>query len=237
MTVDIEDFEFAIAERFRHALASPPTRSASTPRELATALTRGGPGMESSVSVTARAFFRIRRYFADVLDVDAQSIGPSTRCRDLLADHATRRIVWTHFREFLHLREAPRLYRPRRVEWPIAILTGTAGLTAMLGVAALSVIPALFFLAGALAAGGVIWALLRLTRPWAYEFVPAELTLGALAHYAVAYGSPILADLAQPANRGQTLEVIQSLARLEIGAPRVHPDATWEQLVRLAHAS
>lgn len=237
MSVDIEDFEFAVSERFHHALSREAVYSAPTPRELAAALMSHAAGGESRVSLTARGFYRIRRWMADVLDVDARSITPSTRLVDLLPDLAIRRLVWTHFREMLGIRQAPRLYRPRIVSWSIAILAGTAGLTAMLLAASITSSLPLFYSVGGVVAAASIWALSRLTLGWAYDFIPPGLTVGALAHYVVAYGSPVLGELALPVSRSQTLEVVQSLARLEIGARHVHPDATWEQLGDLARAS
>src|SRR5438034_11386036 len=112
MPVDIEDFEFAVYERFGQLLANGPRRSARTPRELATALAPAAPGLDSSVSVTARAFFRIRRCLADIAGIDVRSLNPATRCADLLPDLTTRRIVWAHFSQILRIRDAPHLHRP-----------------------------------------------------------------------------------------------------------------------------
>ncbi|MFL5614879.1 MAG: hypothetical protein ACJ796_14545 [Gemmatimonadaceae bacterium] len=238
MSVDLEDFEFAVAERFHRVFPLQAAYSARTSRELAAALAPDAPDLENPVSLTARAFYRIRSWVAEVLDIDPRSLSPSTRWADVLPDGATRRIAWAHLRDLLAIREAPRLHRPRAVTWPIAIVTSAVGLEVIFAVTAMGPAQGLLFLAaGEIVAGLIASALLRLTRAWAYEFVPPDLTLGAVAHYAVAYGSPILGDLAQPATRGQTLEVVQSLARLEIGAASVHPDATWEQLAHLARAS
>lgn len=237
MPVDIEDFEFAIAARFSHLLPREAAISGRTPRELVAALAPDSPGLESPVSLTVRAFYRIRQWVADVLDIDPRSVHPATRWVDLLPDHEIRRVVWAHFREMFGTREAPHLYRPRTVTWPIAFLASAAGLGVTSTVAATTSVRALIFSAGALVAGTVLWLLLRLTRASAHQFIPPDLTVGAVAHYAVAYGSPILGELALPTSRGQTLEVVQSLARLEIGSSRVHPDATWEQLARLDRAS
>ena len=49
MAVDIEDFEFAIAERFRHLLPREAANSARTPRELAAVLAPYSLGLESPV--------------------------------------------------------------------------------------------------------------------------------------------------------------------------------------------
>jgi hypothetical protein len=230
VSVDLEDFEFAVAERFHTRFADTTHISARTPRELAAALAADSPEHDMQVLITARAFYRIRRWLADVLDIDARSITPSTPCAELLRDKVIRRIVWNHLLELLQIRPAPGLYRPRLITWPIAILACATGLAAMSAIGTLVGPGSFGVLAGATTAMVTTWSLLRLTRVWAYDFLPAGLNVGALAHYAVAYGSPILGDLAQPANRSHTLEVIQSLAYLEIGASHAHPDATWAEL-------
>jgi hypothetical protein len=237
MSIDIEDFEFALAERFRsqlrlgESIVMPPT-----PRTLAALLARRRAAAPSPVSLTARAFFRIRAALADQLGLEPSAILPGTRCRDLMTDLTLRRAQWSHFRERLGIREAPRLARSGRLAWTIAIVTAAVMLAAAIG--ATAVLPTFpIFPMILLAGGAAVAAALRLTRHWARLFLPRDLTVGHLAHYAVAYGSSILGDCVHPATTSQTLEVIQSLARLEIGAPHLDPDANWEELDTLAHVS
>jgi hypothetical protein len=237
MSIDVEDFEFALAERFgallehHEAMVLP-----ATPRALAALLVRPRMGRASPVSVTARAFFRIRAGLADQLGIERSQILPGTRCCDLMPDIALRREQWNRFRRRLGLRQVPRLVRSSPLAWTIVVLSATAALVA--AIAAKVLLPAsLLSPAVLLASGGVIMVGLRVTRHRAVLFMPRDLTVGQLTHYAVAYGSPILGDAIDPSSTSQMLEVIQALARLEIGAPLVDPDSTWEELVDLAHAS
>jgi hypothetical protein len=237
MSIDIEDFEYALAERFRgrmphdESIIIPPTS-----RALAALLTRQSTASEASVSLTARAFFRIRAGLADQLGLERSQILPGTRCRDLMPDIALRCEQWNRFRQWLGLRQVPRLVRSSPLAWTIVVLSATAALVA--AIADKVVLPAsLLSPAVLLASSGVMAFALRVTRHRAMLFMPRDLTVGQLAHYAVAYGSPILGGAIDPASTSQTLEVIQSLARLEIGTPLVDPDATWEELVHLALAS
>jgi hypothetical protein len=232
MTIDIEDFEFALDKRFRHVLQNMEGTLPRTPREMAADLAADLPHVDSRVSVTARAFFRIRGWASTALDINPRSITPNTRWADLIPDRAARRRVWTDLRNTLNIREFSRLWlgRPSVIAWLIAIVTGAVGLGTFLMVATMTSVGSLFFLAGAGAAIITLWLLLRLTRRWAVEFRPANLTVGDVACHAVAYGSPILGEVTRPLNREQTLEVVQALAIVEIGSRRAHPDATWEEL-------
>jgi hypothetical protein len=220
MCIDIEDFEFSLAKRFgarlrqNERITLPPT-----PRALATLLAGRAVGTPSPVSLTARAFFRIRTALAQQLDLAPSAILPGTRCHDLMTDLALRPVQWTQLRERLGIREAPRLVRSEPLAWTIAVVGALVTLTAAIGAAVL--LPtSLIFPVISLAGGGAAAVALRLTRHRACLFRPPNLTVGHLAHYAVAYGSPILGDVVNPISRSQTLEVVQSLARLEIG-PRM----------------
>jgi hypothetical protein len=232
MTIDLDDFEDGLNARFRHVLQNMEGTLPRTPRELAANLSADLSKLESQVSVTARAFFRIRAWAANALDVDPRSITPATRWVDLLPDRTARRHVWADLRKTLGIREFTGLSlgRPAVIEWPIVIVTGAVGLGTFLLVATVTSVGLLFFMAGAGTAAVTLSLLLRLTQRWAVEFRPGNLTVGDVVYHAVAYGSPILGDVTRPLNREQTLEVIQALASVEIGPRRVHPDATWEEL-------
>lgn len=238
MSIDIEDFEFAVADRFRHVLGRrrgvlmPPT-----PRALARLLTTESAGASRSASLTARAFYRIRATVARQLNIPSTSIRPGARCRDLLPDLATRRAQWMAIDDALRLHAPPRLCRSGSVAAAVAIFVGLVTLWAALASAATHTDDWLAYPSIAASGAVALVLALRVTRPWARYFHPPDLTVGALAHYAVAYGSPMLGDLTRPIDASQTLEVVQALVRLEFDVWRVNPDATWAELESRARAS
>lgn len=237
MTIDIEDFEYAVAERFGPIPKHRRDKTmASTPRSLAQFLAGDIPATATGPSLTVRAFYRIRDLLAHCAASDPVLIRPSTRCADLFPNLAARPAAWRKVRVALEIPQAPRLDRPAGLEWFIAL--AAAGVTLGVVVSATMVLPTAFIFPAMLLAGGhSVHIGLRLTRRWAWLFTPPDLSVGTLAYYVVAYGSPILGDLQRPVHRSQMLEVIQALARLEIGASHVHPDATWQQLYFESRAS
>ena len=233
MSQDFEDFEFALYDRFGALREQSP---AATPRAMAATIAAQRPQRPSQVSLTVRAFNQIRAALRLQSGVDPTTITPRTHCCDLMPDITQRRAEWQKLRAVLGIREAPRLERPAQLTWTLLCIAG------VIGVVGGAVAP--FQYAGAFSVPralltGVCATLVcfRLTRRWARCFEPADLTIGTLAHYAVAYGSPILGDVAMPVTAAQTLEVVQALARFEIGVPMVDPDTPWEELEFLARAS
>src|SRR5215813_11057928 len=119
MTVDIDDFEFAFAERFADVVAHHSIVGANTPGELADRVTAILPLSNSAVSVTARAFYRVRALLSRQLVINAKSILPGSRLSDLLPNLATRRTQWDGICAALALPHAPRLVRSESLSWTI----------------------------------------------------------------------------------------------------------------------
>ena len=236
MSLDLEDFEFAVADRFPAAFSAQELATATTPGELVAQLEAHATATGDPTLLLARAFYRIRHAFAEAAHVPADSIAPQTRLAELLPDLQNRRQTWAAFRRAVVIPHTPRLARSNAVAWGITIAVGASflvavSMTASRAPATWPIIPI-----GALASGGVFWALLRITAPLARYFEPRELTAGDLAYYAVAYGAPFLEAEYPALTRAQIIEAVQALVRLEIGAPRMRLDMTWRELVLAARA-
>jgi len=236
MSIDLEDFECAVADRFPAAFSCHLPAVVATPGELVSQLEAQATSTGEGALLLARAFYRIRAALAQAADIPALSITPRTRLVELFPDVKNRRRMWEAFHSALAIPYAPRLSRSNVVAWAITLVVGVSFLVAISLTASLSPVTWPIIPVGALTAVGVLWALLRITIPLARYFEPCELTAGDLAHYAVAYGAPFL-DAEYPAlTRLQIIEVVQALVRLEIGAPHMRLDMTWRELAVAARA-
>src|SRR6478735_4399728 len=158
MSIDVADFEFAFAERFADVLARQPIVAPNTPRGLAKRVTAVLPPSDSAVSMTARAFYRVRRVLGEQLGIEAKSILPGSRLSDLMPDLATRRVQWARICATLDVPNAPRLVRSESLSWTLAIGGGAAALAGIVGAAALT------SAAPAALSALTIWGALQLTR-------------------------------------------------------------------------
>lgn len=219
--IDLEDFEFAVVDRFPQAFSSKRPVNSATPRQLIDHLTSVAVAREAGATLTVRAFLRLRQLLSRQVGCALKSIGPRTRLADLMP-FDERRSHWEVVRSSLALRQIPRLVRPTALAFIIAL--GVPGVTAMLFNPAAS-----YWLFALVTLQGVDLALLA-TRPLARRFLPDDLTVGDLARYAVAYGSPILESRYPENCRSQIIEIVRALVRLEIGSRAMPLDTTWREL-------
>lgn len=236
MSVDLEDFEFAVAGRFPAAFSDHELATAATPGELVAQLEAHAKPTGDPTLLLARAFYRIRGALAEAAHVPADSIEPQTRLVELLPDRQSRRQSWAAFRRVVAIPHTPRLTRSNVVAWFITLTVGAVFLVAVSMTASRSPATWPIIPIGVLTGGGLLWALLRITAPLARYFEPRELTVGDLAYYTVAYGAPFLNAEYPALTRAQIIVVVQALVRLEIGAPRLRLDMTWSELVLATRA-
>jgi hypothetical protein len=233
---DLEDFEFAVADRFRH-IPSLSQMASQTPRELIEQLAQ--VTSESPVdprSVTHYAFHQVRDIIAQETRSDSSGIRPTTLVATLLTDPQDRRRIWRAIRARFAIAEFPSLARSTSVERLIAIVAAGAFLGLLSFVLVEGALPGIAVLVAGSGSLAVLWALLRVTEQSAVHVQPPNLTVGDLAIYATAYGSPILGPLAVPLSRSQITEVIRALVQLEIGVRKSDLEAKWDDLAVAARA-
>ena len=230
MAPDLEDFEFAVVARFPNAFPNGRSITLATPRELIAHLVSHASPPREEATLLARAFYRIRSVLAFEVGCAEKRITPRTRLAALMPDPETRRAQWSAVLDELAIPHTPHLARPRILEWAIALVVGAAFLVAVSAAASMFAATWPIFVVGAAVAGAFTLAFLRFTAPWARHFAPRELTVGDLAHSAVAYGTPLLETPYPQMTRSQIIEVVRALVRQEIGASRAGLDVTWTEL-------
>ena len=103
MSVDLEDFEFAVAERFPDAFPTDLSVRPTTPRDLVDHLAANVSPSHGDVQLTVRAFYRIRRVLASSLDITARRIAPRTPLAEVMPHLEVRRPQWLTIRNGLRL--------------------------------------------------------------------------------------------------------------------------------------
>jgi hypothetical protein len=234
VSVDLEDFEFGLAERFPKAFAEKKPVVISTPRDVVDHLAARATPPSDPVLLLARAFYAIRRQLASQLDCPTEQITPRTRLADLLPDRASRPAQWDTLKAAIGVSSIPPLVRPVYVSKWIAVGVGIADLAAVTVAAASLGLTALVPVIGIASTVLGTWVGLRLTAHVALEFISPDLTVGVLARHAVAKGSPMLRATYPRMSRSQIIEVVRELLALESDLPCTDLDATWEELARAA---
>jgi hypothetical protein len=236
---DLEDFEFAVAERFPGYFSRRRRPVLATPRELADYLLvaqKSQPAPDQR-SIKQHAFYSIRTLFATRLRRSRGEIGPRTPLRDLLPDPQRRRSEWSAITAALGIPHFPQLHRPSTVQWSmtltVAVLSFAVFLIAGFRLGGSSALLGI----GLLSTAVLCALLLRATQKHATLFGPPTLTIGDLAAYATAYGSRVSGLSIKPTTRSQYLEIVRDLVRLEIGASKINDDATWDELSRSARSA
>lgn len=234
MSVDLEEFEFAVVERFPGVLWGKEPLVVKTPRDVVDHLAAQSTPSGDPVLLLARAFYALRRHLVSQLDYSTAQITPRTRFADLFPDRERRPAQWQALRTSTGIRPFPPLVRPDVVARRIAVSVGVASLTALSLAAASFGLSALVPLIGIGVVVLTTWAGLRLTSHLALEFMSPDFTVGALARHAVANGSPMLGVTYPHMSRSQIIEVVRELLALEADLPCTDLDATWEDLARAA---
>jgi hypothetical protein len=236
VTVDLEDFEFAVADRFPGVFGRSQRLTAATPRELIDQLASHASSPDDGPCLTVRAFYRIRRMLSQYLDRSPRGIVPTTCLTELMPDLEQRRSQWLAVHAAIGAKYGARLVRPEPLAWVIALTVGTLFLATISAAAIIFTTTWPILPVGAIAAALTTWAALQITSPWARHFEPRDFTVGDLARYAVAYNSPVL-DAEYPVlTRSQIIEIVRALVRLEVGAVTMPLDATWRELVHVSRA-
>jgi hypothetical protein len=230
MSLDLEDFEFAVVDRFPHAFGRKKTVAPTTPAELVDHIVAELPPPSDRRSVKQHAFYRVRALLARQLGRPLRFIHPDTSLAELMPDAQRRRAEWAAIRAALKVPTVHGLARPEAVLWTIVTASGGAFLAGVSVVARYGplwlIIPT-----GAAAASLVFAGLFRATRRLAVHLAWVPATVGDLASFVTAYGSPLLDPALIPRTRGQVREVVRELLRLEAGARPVDLDQQWERLV------
>lgn len=227
---DFEDFEFAVAHRFKNVFSSKRPTKLATPRELVDYVSVQTEPIADQRSLKQHAFYFIRGVIATELGVERGQLLPGTMLASLMPDRDQRRHHWKRIRRELGITWLPRLSRPSAVQWAIAITVAVLSYGVMLLAAIALEGSQVSLIIGAMSAGGFCALIFPLTEQFATEFLPASLTVGDLAAYATAYASKNRGLSINPSSRSQNLEIVRDLIRLEIGATAVNLDATWEEL-------
>jgi len=236
MIDDLEDFEFAVGNRFGRIFPRWRTTRLATPRELVEYVTTHSEPSADERSVKQHAFYFIRTLIARELRADPREILPTTLSA-LMPVLKQRRHYWKQISRELRVPLWPRLSRPSWVQWAITLTVAGLSYGVFLVAAYALEGSAVSILIGAVFAAGLCALLLRITEPFATEFLPPTLTVGDLAAYATAYGSKNPGLAVKPSSRSQNLEIVRDLVRLEIGATRIDEDATWEELQASARSA
>jgi hypothetical protein len=237
MTDDLEDFEFAVVERFPQAFSRSRTAVLATPRELTEHLVGRSEPLADQRSIKQHAFYFIRALLARQLERSREDITPQVRLEELMPDPEQRRQDWKIIRAALGVPHFPRLGRSHSLEWMIALVVAVSSfavflLAGLMLAASWAVLPIGFGFAGTCCG-----LLLRATDRWATRFVPPTLTVGDLASYSTAFGSKVPGISVRPSTRSQIMEVVRDLVRLEIGATKIDMDATWAKLLASARSA
>jgi hypothetical protein len=230
MIDDLEDFEYAVGDRFGRIFPRWRTTRLATPRELVDYVTARSAPSPDLRSVKQHAFYFIRTLIARELRVNPQQVSPTVVLAHLMPEPAQRRDDWKRISRELRVPLLPQLSRPSSVQWAITLTVAVLSYAVFLLAAFALEGSAVSILVGAVFAAGMCALLFRITERFATEFLPPTLTVGDLAAYATAYGSKNPALAVKPSSRSQNLEVVRDLVRLEIGATRINEDATWEEL-------
>jgi hypothetical protein len=230
MLDDLEDFEFAVADRFGRIFPRWRTTTLATPRELVDYVTARSAPSPDQRSLKQHAFYFIRALIARELGASARELLPTTQLASLMPDPDHRRYHWKRITHQLAVPLLPRLSRPSAVQWAITLTVAALSYAVFLLAAFALEGSSVSILIGVLFAAGFCALLFRLTEPFATAFLTPTLTVGDLAAYATAYGSTNPALAVKPSSRSQNLEIVRDLVRLEIGATRINQDATWEEL-------
>lgn len=236
MSVDLEDFEFAVVERFPGAFVGKESIVVKTPRDVVDHLTARSAPSGEQVLLLARAFYALRRQLALQLDYPVSQITPRTRFADLLPDRENRPAQWRTLLAAAGISSFP-LVRPDVVGRRLAVGVGATVLAAVSGSVATLGLSALVPVIGIASLALATWVGLRSTSHLAREFMPVDLTVGALARYAVAKGSPMLGVTYPHMSRTQITEVVRELVALEADISCTDMDATWEELAHAAARS
>jgi len=237
VSVDLEDFEFALVERFPGAVAEKESVVIRTPRDVVDYLAACATPPPDPVLLLARAFYAIRRQLASQLDCSTERITPRSRVADLLPERERRPAQWEALKTAIGVASIPPLVRPVDVSKRIAIGVGITDLAAVSVAIASLGLTALVPVIGIAATILATWVGLRSTSQLALEFSPSDLTVGALARHVVAKGSPVLGAMYPHMSRSQIIEVVRELLALESDLPCTDLDATWEELARAAARS
>jgi hypothetical protein len=238
MIDDLEDFQYAVGDRFGRIFPRWRTTGLATPRDLVDYITARTASSPDQRSVKQHAFYFIRALIARELRVNPQEVSPTTVLAQLLPEPAQRRDDWKRISRELRVPLLPQLSRPSSVQWAITLTVAVLSYAVFLLAAFVLEGSGVSILAGAVFAASLCVLLFCLTERFATEFLPPTLTVGDLAAYATAYGSKNPALAVKPSSRSQHLEVVRDLVRLEIGATRISQDATWKELhvsARSAH--
>lgn len=239
LSSDLDDFHYEVADRFGLTATGDPPVEVPTPEALLTYLhtylhaVRGEsmpPAGESPASLKQHAFYRVRATLAEQLRLAPSAIRPDTRLHALLPSRGPR-VAWRPIEAVLGIRQLHVLRRPRWLSWPLWLGSGLAwiALVGTLWARFPEVHVALVCLGVATLMGGLAWPLLRVTEPLATVPLQPVLTVGDLAAYCVAYGSPLLAVAPARFTRTHVREVIAALLYLEVGCRRVRWDAPWDE--------
>ena len=234
---DLEDFEFAVAKRFPKAFSPRHATMLATPRELADYLAARSEPVGDERSIKQHAFYSVRAVLASQLNRNREEIRPRTQLRDLMPDLQGRRVDWNAISAALRVTHFPRLHRPSGLVWSITLVVAVLSLVAIL-IAGFALGGSSAVLIIGLTTGALLSAvLLRATEQHATLFAPPTLTVGDLAAYATAYGTKAPGISIRPSTRSQYLEIVRDLVRLEIGARKIHDDATWRELLSSARSA
>src|SRR5688572_366875 len=130
MEVDLEDFEFAIIDRFPEAFRGQSV-TLRTPRALIEHLCANASTASDMRSIKQHAFYRIRAVLVRELDCEPALVRPSTKLELLLPNTAQRRRQWTAIRAAIRVSAIPRLSRPGWLAWTITAVVGLGFLGAV----------------------------------------------------------------------------------------------------------
>jgi hypothetical protein len=237
MSIDLEDFEFAVATRFPQAFPRGQSVTLTTPRALIEHLTANGASASDMRSIKQHAFYRIRALLVRELGCGPGLVRPATRLDVLLPNPAERRRQWARIRAALGAASVPRLSRPTWLVWTITVFVGLSFLGAASFVAAHFSETALIIPSAGVVAGVLLFLVVRVTQSRAVHLPLVPATVGELASMVTAYGSPLLDPALQPGTRAQVLEVVRELIRFELGAALAKQDVSWKELAKSARSA
>jgi acyl carrier protein len=217
MGLELVELVISVEERFGIELPDEVAEKLTTPRKLIDYVCRAVSAPDEGRCLSQRSFYRVRRIFANALNIDKRTISPAMHLESLLPLER-RRALWPELARAIGARSS--LRRPAWLTGSIAAASG------IVFVATVATVKESRFVLAALAAAAVGTLAAVVTRPAA---VRIDVTVGALAVEAIptmvavdeAYGRPTRYT------RNDVAEMCRALIREQLGIKDFSDDADF----------